>query len=379
MPTPQECQQLKENLADLSSLGKEFDRLLTTARPSPEASGGTALQSGKEEDIQKLEELKQEMTSQKEELREKLWPFPELPRTELEAQYNTQIEILERTGLLSHLSGGELGIRLSSQEYPLPSFQDITRKLREKREILKNKISQGFTQLQITPLLPINTFQQTLGRLLIEHHNNHTLFKAKRDPSMPDEPLDLDVTNPVYVYDQFRDNPRLMYYIKSLDPDNHQGLTKDQLITETQGFNIILTEKEQFLPQENENQIVNQGKPNQRKRIENNKTSIEYLNLQSRDPQYQHESYLIIEDWLTQFITHLEQTNQVSNDWNDHNATWLPGNYLPPTLEERRQNPGSLGRLPGGLWARGDRKAWVAWGGPGDRNSFWGVSSSVRI
>ncbi|MDP3792752.1 MAG: hypothetical protein Q8Q89_03395, partial [bacterium] len=66
MPSSQECQQLKENLADLSSLGEEFDRLLKTA-----------LQSGKEEDIQRLEELKIEMTGKKEGLREILWPFPE--------------------------------------------------------------------------------------------------------------------------------------------------------------------------------------------------------------------------------------------------------------------------------------------------------------
>ncbi|MDP3696994.1 MAG: hypothetical protein Q8R55_03070, partial [Candidatus Taylorbacteria bacterium] len=250
-------------------------------------------------------------------------------------------------------------------------------------------------------------------RLLVEHHNNHKLFKTKRNPTVPseafgegrddnDEPLDLDVSNPVYVYDQFQDDPstgstsspqagsgqaRLIYYPKSLDPDNHQGITKDQLVAQTQGFNIILTEKSQFLPQENENQIVNQGKPNQRKRIENNKTPIEYLNLLNPDPasvqdfgeakQYQGESYLIIEDWLTQFIIRLEQTNQVSNDWNDNNAAWLPGNYLPPTLQEKQN--GSLGELPSGYWSRGDRKAKVGWGYPDLRGSEWGALPSVRI
>ena len=376
MPSPQECQQLKEDLAYLSSLGEGFDRLLKTA-----------LQSGKEEDIQRLEEFKIEMTNKKEGLREKLWPFPELPRTELEAQYHAQVEILDRTGLLTRLNDGKLGIELNNVEYPLPSFQEITRRLlarhsfseggREKREILKNKISQGFNQLQITPLVSIETLKQTLSHLLIEHHNNHKLFKTKRNPTDKDEPLDLDVSNPVYVYDQFQDNPRLMYYIKAFDSDNHQGLTKDQLILETRGFNIILTEKSQFLPQENEDQIVNQGKPNQRKRIENNKTPTEYLNLQNQDSQYSHESYLTIEDWLTQFITHLEQTNQVSNDWNDNNASWLPGNYLPPTLQEKQN--GSWGELPRGNWLRVARRARVDWVAPGSRFPEWGVRPSVRI
>ena len=107
MPSPQECQQLKEELDSLISPEEEFERLLKIA-----------LQSGKKEDIQRLEELKMEMSGKKEGLREKLWPFPELSRTELESQYNTQIEILERTGLLAHLSNQELGIKINNQEYP---------------------------------------------------------------------------------------------------------------------------------------------------------------------------------------------------------------------------------------------------------------------
>ena len=195
--------------------------------------------------------------------------------------------------------------------------------------------------------------------------------------------MDLDVNNPVYVYDQFQDD-KLKYYPKALDPDNHQGITKDQLIAQTQGFNIIFTEKDQFLPQNNDPQNLPR---NGRKRIENNKTSIEYLSLinpstgsgQGQDPQYQGESYLIIEDWLTQFITNLEQTNQVLNDWDDNNATWLPGNYLPPTLQERQQNPGSLGELPLGGWNRDGREAMVGWDYPDRRASRWGVRSSVRV
>lgn len=373
MPSPQECQQLKKDLTSLSSLGEEFEHLLKTA-----------VQSGKEEDIQRLEELKIEMMSKKEGLREKLWPFPELPRMELETQYNTQIEILERTGLLVRLSDSRLGLKINnpsnpsgpSQEYSLPNFQEITRRFIEKREILKNKISQGFNQIQIIPLVSIETLKQTLGRLLIEHHNNHKLFKAKRNPADPDEPLDLDVNTPIYVCDQFQDTPDLRYYPKAFDPDNHQGITKDQLITETKGFNIILTETNLFLPQKNDPQNLH---GNSRKRIENNKTPIEYLNLQNQDPQYQGESYLIIEDWLTQFITHLEQTNQVLNDWSDNNATWLPGNYLPPTLQERQQNLQASGRLPGGHWSRGARGARVDWSFPGGRSPGWGVRPSVRI
>jgi hypothetical protein len=107
-----------------SSPEEEFERLLKEV-----------IRTGKTEDIQRLEELKQVLIQKKEELKEKLWPFPELSRAELESQYQTQIEILERTGLLVRLSKGELGIRIqdpsnpSAQEYPLPTFQEITQSL----------------------------------------------------------------------------------------------------------------------------------------------------------------------------------------------------------------------------------------------------------
>lgn len=367
MPSPQECQQLKEDFSSLSSLGEEFESLLEQP-----------LRSDSKEDIarlERLEELKKKIIERKEGLREKLWPLPELPRVELESQYNAQIEILDRTNLLVNLSNGELGIKIQAQEYPLPSFQEITQRLREKREILKNKINQGFNQIQITPLVSIDTLKQTLSRLLIEHHKNHKLFKTRRNPQDKDEVLDLDVNIPLYVYEEFKDD-KLLYYPKAFDPDNHQGITKEQLIAQTKGFNIILTEKDQFLPQEND---PNNLPKNNRKRIENNKNPREYLDLQQTQDQYKNESYLIIEDWLTQFITHLEKTNQVSNDWNDNNATWLPGNYLPPTKEEKKRNPGSLGGLPGGSWSRGDRRARVGWDVPGNRDSKWGVGPSVRI
>src|SRR3989344_3146416 len=107
MPSPQECRQLKEELDSLISPEEEFERLLKTA-----------LESGKDEDLEKLEALKQEMTLRKERFKEKLWPFPELPRTELESQYNSQIEILERTGLLVSLAGQELGIIVNNPSNP---------------------------------------------------------------------------------------------------------------------------------------------------------------------------------------------------------------------------------------------------------------------
>ena len=364
MPSTQECQQLQEEFDSLSALREESRLLLEKT-----------IKEKKEEDIARLEELKTELEKGKNKLKEKLWPFTELSRTELEAQYISQIEILEKTNLLTRLSDGKLGLRINNQEYPLPDFQEITRRFKEKKEILKDKISQGFGQIQITPLLSINTLKQALSRLLIEHSQNQKLFKTKRDPNDPDESLDLDTHNPVYIHDQFIDNPNLAYYPKAFHPDNHQGITKDRLITETNGFNVILIEKGQFLPQENDPKNL---PVNGRKRIENNKNPVDYLNLQNTDTQYQNESYLTIEDWLTKFITQLEKTNQVSNDWHDLNASWLLGNYLTPTPEERRQNRSS-GRLPLGRWYRDNRQARVVWGNPDDRYPGWGAVASVLL
>ena len=48
----------------------------------------------------------------------------------------------------------------------------------------------------------------------------------------------------------------------------------------------------------------------------------------------QGETGKTLEDFMTKFITHLEATNEVSNDVHDNNALWCLGQYLKVTYAE---------------------------------------------
>jgi hypothetical protein len=104
-----------------------------------------------------------------------------------------------------------------------------------------------------------------------------------------------------------------------------------------------------------------------RKQLENNQTPHDYLkNLQTS--QYQGESGWTYEDFLTDFLVNLEQTNQVSHEWSESSALWMVGAYLPGSAS-----------VPIGYWARGSGRLVVDAGGPDVRGEDWGVRSTVRL
>ncbi|MDD2758611.1 MAG: hypothetical protein PHD72_04600, partial [Patescibacteria group bacterium] len=76
------------------------------------------------------------------------------------------------------------------------------------------------------------------------------------------------------------------------------------------------------------------------------------------------------EDWLTQFLTHLETTNQVIDDYDGKGSTcFLAGTY----------NPAS-GLLGFACWNRGGRQAYLNGDDPGNRGvGYCGFRSAVGV
>ena len=78
----------------------------------------------------------------------------------------------------------------------------------------------------------------------------------------------------------------------------------------------------------------------------------EYLKALQNDPIYQHEQGMTPEDQLTYAILHLEQTDQVIDDWQGNgSASYQPGAYLPAsgTVPSAFLGP----RRPAGLLGQG--------------------------
>ncbi len=81
---------------------------------------------------------------------------------------------------------------------------------------------------------------------------------------------------------------------------------------------------------------------------------------------------LQMEDFLTKFLTHLETTNEVSNDVDDNNAIWCLAQYLKVSYAEL---------VPTGRWYRSVGRARLDMHRTNNKlcTKSWGGSSTVRL
>ena len=295
--------------------------------------------------------------------------FETFTTCDLKIRYDKNVESLKATGILQD---NNLGIpSIYGEAYPVPSYENILGVLSRKREVLQEKLCQGFFRLQLIPIATsIQALKDVYAGLLLKHKQDNKLFQAKDGIRDIPIPLDLDVTKPVYVYDGFiygEIGESLIYYPQRFDPDNHEGYTKRELIEQLNsspfpGWNVILLEDNPFLTKENKGKTIAV-----RKQLENNKTPIDYLNLIQTQKPYHHEYGLTIEDWLTCAIQRLHERNEAINIYEEWNVPYLIGNYI------------TEGFVPYGYWSRDGRRAGVGDADPGVRRADSGALSAVRI
>jgi len=294
--------------------------------------------------------------------------------TEFREQYDTQYRILNKLGLLDILpESGETGIiGIDNKEYPIPTREAIEQEIRAHREVYETKMNQGFTQIQLTPFgIPLDVLTSTLERRIREHHKQGKLLATKEKPDDPDEPLDIDTNQPLYVWNEWRNSDkdgRCVYYSTSFNQTNHGGHTKTEILkaqegTPFAGWNVLLLEPDMMnIPREGRGKTKGG-----RKQLETNKTPMEYIRQLQTNPQYTNEQGETNEDWLTKFITHLEKTNQVIDDWQGKgSACFLAGSYIPVSVG-----------LGGGHWVRDGRQASLDGGVAWRRFSVYGFRSAV--
>jgi hypothetical protein len=363
------CPQLKQNLETIKTLKSELDlelpkleELFKIFKNNTDSKIRREHKSERVELINKIKSLKTEINSNINIISEKLVSKLE-KELNLKEQYNSQIEILKNTGLIEKLSNGQYGlIGIDNKEYNLPSYKEIANKVKAKAELLKLKKEQGFTKLIITPFgLPLNALIEKYKKVILDHYKNGALLAT--DGSK----LDLNIANPIWVNSNYPNsdiNGNLKYYPKQFDKINHGGQTKQEILNETKsGFNIIFIEDMPDLPKENANITIGN-----RKKPESGKTPNDYLRLIQTDPEYQDESSLTTEDWLTYAITQLEEKNQVIDDWQGQGrGCWNIGTYH------------NSYDVSSGGWDRGDRRACLSLRGPDLKSSSFGLRSGVRL
>ncbi|MFH1255509.1 MAG: hypothetical protein V1667_03515, partial [bacterium] len=95
----------------------------------------------------------------------------------------------------------------------------------------------------------------------------------------------------------------------------------------------------------------------------------QYLEMLKTNPQYQNETGMTPEEQIIYAIKHLEQTNQVIDDYSGKGSvSYQLGAFFPAS-----------GSVPGASWNRGYRQAYLGRFNPGNSNSGDGVRAWVRV
>ena len=372
MPSP-DCQELQSSFSILQALQQEFALAYQSSLSS--------------QDLTKVKELKAELEVKLAALQEQLNPLEKF--LSLKEQYQAQKDLWQSLGILESLSTSQEGIRgINNQEYPFPSYQEITKKIRENKDFLQKKAEQGFTRLILVPFgLALSRLTQAYQVSLLKHFQANQLFFTRKDPSDPEEELipitknQFNETNPLWVWEKYQEADQkgdLVYFPQEYST-NHQGKSKGDILTQTnQGWQILLLEDLPNLPKAGSAQ-----EKGGRKQLDNQGTSIkkyiqpsqtipsprEYLQAIQEDPQYYGESGLTPEDWLAYALTYLEEKNQIIDDWQGNSkVSYNLGGYFPAS-----------DNVPNAYWYRDNRQASLGGDSPGNRNVTCSVRSAVRV
>ena len=272
---PSVCSQIQAQYNQIKALKEEFVSAYEKAK-----------ETKTQEDRDKARELQNKLIAQREALKDLLWPFKEMPSQELKKQYEEEVKILKENKLIQEIPNtGKTGIKNHFPElieqgfpeyFPLPTIENIKKALKEKKELYREKIKQGFARLQITPVTPM--------RFLIQAAED----ALKKRPDIFTKDNGTIEENPIWRWeDLYKYKPgegqgldeigELVYLPKKLDEDNHGGITKQELLKKTlkthaQGYIIELKQKDPLIPREGSN-IDIAG----RKRIEAGKSPENYL------------------------------------------------------------------------------------------------------
>lgn len=286
-------------------------------------------------------------------------------------EYDRWFHTLQRVGVTSVLPQAEsLGILgFDGKEYPRPEFGQVQDILERNKALVERKRQQGFTKVEIMPLgIYISDAVQRTKEIILEHAREGKIFQAKQNPTDPDVPVQVNMTDPLYVWDEIKtgDQTNKLVYFPKAFTQSHQGKTKEQVITDpticaVPGWSIGLVEDTKFLPKAGQKTIGG------RKQLGNNQSPNQYLQALSQQP-YTGETGQTPEEFLIRFAANLDTTNKVSNDWDDASALWLIGAYLP-----------NEGLVPDGYWHRDFQRLYLKRNYPGDRNVSMGIRSTVRL
>ena len=292
----------------------------------------------------------------------------------VEREYARCVTALNRTGILTFLPKSEsIGVTgIDGKEYPTPTQEQVIELFDHNRELIGRKVPQGFDRLELTPMaIPASSLIDRLRTAVLRHAKEGTIYQTRRSPSDPLTPVRVNTEKTVWIWDtlgQALDTDELAYFPQEYS-SNHRGQTKleavnDGRICAVPGWSVGLVESLPIMPQQGRGKTLGG-----RRQLETGSSPRDYLRtLQTQD--YRGETGKTLEDFITRFLTHLETTDEVSNDLDDDNALWFLGQYV-------KVKYGDL--VPTGRWFRVVGRARLDMHRTGNRLGSWGGSSTVRL
>ncbi|TAL57542.1 MAG: hypothetical protein EPN86_01870 [Nanoarchaeota archaeon] len=277
-------------------------------------------------------------------------------KSKLEKEYSCVIAALSRVGILTILPrSGKPGVTgIDGKEYPAPTKEQVKKAFARNKGLVARKMRQGFTRLQLTPIaMPVPKLIELLKKAVLKHSAEGKINRTKQKPAEADVPAQVNKEEQVWIWEKVckaLDTSKIVYFPKAYDASGHKGLTKKETILTKRlcavpGWSIGLIEPIPVMPK--------QGKGKTRggrKQLEANSNPHEYLRTLST-PAYEGETGWTPEDFLIQFITQLEMTNQVSHDRHDSNALWLLGAYIPDLMPKSGNKRYKMQLVPVGYWS----------------------------
>lgn len=279
----------------------------------------------------------------------------------LVGQYHDQVEVLTEAGLLS--PEHEM-TAIDGKVYPIPTIEQIARRIETHRTTYETKLEQGFSQLLLVPFgMSLDTMIQSYGDQL------QAVSRAGELVDSTGEHQELDTATPVWVWDELAGSDKsgaMVYYPKTLssEPSEHGGKTKAELVDSGTAWEVMLVEDMVDIPASGVGKLV-AG----RHQLEAGSSPRQYLERLSDESAYSAESGLTVEAWLSLALTRLQATHQVLDSYQaDGKAGYLLGSWLPASC-----------RVTTAYWARADVQADLVRDEAGNVRVDCGVRSAVRV
>jgi len=294
----------------------------------------------------------------------------------VEREYARCVTALNHTGSLTLLpkseSFGVIGI--DGREYPVPTQEQVVELFAHNRELVGRKFPQGFDRLELTPMaMPTPLLIDRMKAAILKHTAEEDIYQTRHSPSDPLIPVRVNIEKHVWAWETLRqalDTDDLVYFPQEYS-SNHRGQTKLEVVNNgricaVQGWSVGLVESLPIMRQQGQGKTLGG-----RRQLEIGSSPREYLQtLQSQ--AYQGETGKTLEDFIIKFLTHLETTNEISNDRYDNNSLWCLGQYMKIKYAEL---------VPTGWWNRDFGRVRFDMHRTGNKlcTRSWGGSSTVRL